>query len=140
MKPPSSCGNYSCRRAFPNTILYSEGKSCLTKQSGSFLLGHHRIIRLRHLSENLRPDFFTFPCNTQSIPSKKCHHQNTDFLEIFSRRIIRCCLRIFFVLVPGFRILLYTSSRARRLRHLRMIEHSVIHVYAKKAHGLPSSI
>ena len=44
-------------------------------------------------SGKLRPDFVTFSCNTQSIPAKNCHHQNANFLEICSCRIMRCCLR-----------------------------------------------
>ena len=31
-------------------------------------------------------DFVTFSCNTQSIPAKKCHHQNAYFLGIRSCR------------------------------------------------------
>ena len=40
--------------------------------------------------------------------------------------------------VDVLRILFDSGGRDRQLRHLRMIEQSAIHVYAKKAHGLPS--
>ena len=40
--------------------------------------------------------------------------------------------------VDVLRILFDSGVRDRQLRHLRMIEQSAIHVYAKKAHGLPS--
>ena len=43
----------------------------------------------------MRSDFVTFSCNTQSIPAKNCHHQNSYFLEICSRRIVRCCLNTY---------------------------------------------
>ena len=56
-------------------------------------LRQHRTIRLRHLPEKPRPDFVTFSCNTQSIPAKKCHHQNSVFLGICSCRIMRYCLK-----------------------------------------------
>ncbi len=54
-------------------------------------LRQHRTIRHRRLLDNLRPDFVTFSCNTQSIPAKKCHHQNSNSLRIRSRQIVRCC-------------------------------------------------
>ena len=40
--------------------------------------------------------------------------------------------------VDVLRVLLNPGGRDRQLRHLRMIEQSAIHVYAKKAHGQPS--
>ena len=40
--------------------------------------------------------------------------------------------------VDVLRIFFDSGVRDRQLRHLRMIEQSAIHVYAKKAHGQPS--
>ena len=42
--------------------------------------------------------------------------------------------------VDVLRVLFDTGVRDRQLRHLRMIEQSAIHVYAKKAHGQPSFV
>jgi len=47
--------------------------------------GKRQSNQLRHLSDNFRPDFAAFSCNTQSIPSKKRLHQDKKSLEICSR-------------------------------------------------------
>ena len=67
-------------------------KSSIAKPEFRNCLRQHRTIRLRRLLEKLCPDFVTFSCHTQSMPAKKCHHQNPIFLRIRSCRIMRYCL------------------------------------------------
>ena len=75
----------------PSTIGPNKGKYSYELKT-NFLKAAPHNPSSAPFSEKLRSDFVTFSCNTQSIPAKKRHHQNSVFLENRSRRIMRCCL------------------------------------------------
>ena len=89
------------RNIFFFSLLSARGASstaCITKRNKSTvvvlrylvtkaelrILRQYRTIRLRHLPDKTCPDLVTFSCNTQSIPAKKCRHQN----HVFSRYLL----------------------------------------------------